>query len=139
VSESWAETTRQVIARAANRCEYCRMHQSLQGATFHIEHIVPQSAGGPDTADNLALSCPSCNLGKSNRVLVPDAQTNTDVPLFNPRADLWADHFSWDEDWRIVGLTAIGRATIAALNLNHPRRVRIREAEEWFDLFPPDE
>jgi hypothetical protein len=29
-------------------------------------------------------------------------------------------------------------ATVAALDLNHPRRVRIREAEEWFDLFPPD-
>ncbi len=114
------------------------MHQSLQGATFHIEHIVPQSAGGSDTADNLALSCPSCNLSKSNRVVVPDPQTNQEVPLFNPRTDRWLDHFTWDEDWRIVGLTPIGRATVAALNLNHPRRVTIREAEEWFDLFPPD-
>lgn len=138
MSTSWAETTRQVIARAGNRCEYCRMHQSLQGATFHIEHIVPQSAGGSDTADNLALSCPSCNLSKSNRVVVPDPQTNQEVPLFNPRTDRWLDHFTWDEDWRIVGLTPIGRATVAALNLNHPRRVTIREAEEWFDLFPPD-
>jgi len=139
VSDSWAETTRQVIARAGNRCEYCRMHQALQGATFHIEHIVPSSAGGSDSADNLALSCPSCNLGKSNRVRVPDAQTDQDVPLFNPRTDRWTDHFAWDEDWQIVGLTPTGRATIAALDLNHPRRVRIREAEEWFDLFPPDE
>lgn len=114
------------------------MHQSLQGATFHIEHIVPQSAGGSDTADNLALSCPSCNLSKSNRVVVPDPQTNQEVPLFNPRTDRWLDHFTWDEDWRIVGLTPTGRATVAALNLNHPRRVTIREAEEWFDLFPPD-
>lgn len=37
------------------------------------------------------------------------------------------------------GLTLIGRATIAMLNLNHSRRVRIREAEEWFELFPPEE
>lgn len=113
------------------------MHQSLQGATFHIEHIFPQSAGGTDAADNLALSCPSCNLGKSNRVAVLDEQTNHEVPLFNPRTDRWADHFAWDEEWRLVGLTPIGRATIAALNLNHPRRVMIREAEEWFNLFPP--
>jgi hypothetical protein len=115
------------------------VHQSLQGATFHIEHIVPQSAGGSDAADNLAPSCPSCNLGKSNRVVVPDPETAQDVPLFDPRTNRWTDHFAWDEDWRIVGLTPIGRATIAALNLNHPRRVLIREAEEWFDLFPPDE
>jgi hypothetical protein len=115
------------------------MHQSLQGATFHIEHIVPQSSGGPDTADNLALACPSCNLGKSDRVRVTDPETQQEVELFNPRTDRWADHFAWDEDWRMVALTAIGRATIAALNLNHPRRVRIREAEEWFDLFPPED
>jgi hypothetical protein len=139
VSDSWAETTRQVIARAGNRCEYCLMHQSLQGATFHIERIVPQSAGGPDTVDNLALACPSCNLGKSDRVRVPDPDTGQETPLFNPRVDRWGDHFAWDEDWRVVGLTPTGRATIAALNLNHPRRIRIREAEEWFDLFPPAE
>jgi len=36
------------------------MHESLQGATFHVEHIVPRSAGGSDTMDNLALACPSC-------------------------------------------------------------------------------
>ena len=39
---------------------------------------------------------------------------------------------------RVVGRTPVGRATVAALNLNHPRRVLIREAEEGFDLFPPD-
>jgi hypothetical protein len=40
---SWAETVRQVEDRAQQRCEYCRMHQALQGATFHVEHIVPSS------------------------------------------------------------------------------------------------
>lgn len=139
MSEPWAEIVRRVTARAENRCEYCRMHQSLQGATFHIEHIVPQAAGGSDSADNLALACPSCNLGKSDRVRVPDPATQQESALFNPRTDRWSDHFGWDEDWRIVGLTSTGRATVAALNLNHPRRLRIREAEEWFDLFPPDE
>lgn len=114
------------------------MHQSLQGATFHIEHIVPQSAGGSDDATNLALACPSCNLGKSSRQTAPDPETTDEVPLFNPRTDRWAEHFRWD-DRRVVGLTPSGRATVAGLNLNHPRRVRIREAEEWFDLFPPED
>jgi len=31
----------------------------------------------------------------------------------------------------------VGRATLLALNLNHPRRVLIRQAEELFGLFPP--
>lgn len=138
MSPSWAQTTRQVAARAADRCEYCRMHQSLQGASFHVEHVHPQSAGGSDTADNLALSCPSCNLKKSDRVTVPDPETGDDVPLFNPRQERWDEHFGWD-GYRIVGLTAIGRATVAALDLNAPRRLLIREAEEHFDLFPPDQ
>ena len=51
---SWTDTERQVEARAGERCEYCRMHQALQGATFHIEHVVPRSRGGPD---DLSKSC----------------------------------------------------------------------------------
>ena len=139
MSAPGAETVRHVIARAGNRCEYCRMHQSLQGATFHIEHIIPQSAGGPDASENLALACPSCNLGMSNRMLVADPETGHEVALFNPRKDRWGDHFAWGPDRQILALSASGRATIAALGLNNPRRLRIREAEEWFNLFPPVE
>ncbi|MBX3436654.1 MAG: hypothetical protein KF861_04125 [Planctomycetaceae bacterium] len=39
------------------------------------------------------------------------------VPLFNPRVDRWSDHFAVEEG-RIVGLTAIGRATEQLLRLN---------------------
>ena len=46
------------------------MHQSLQGATFHVEHIVPRCLGGLSKLENLAWACPSCNLHKSNRVEV---------------------------------------------------------------------
>lgn len=135
---SWAETVRQVTARAGERCEYCRMHQALQGASFHIEHINPQSAGGPDTPDNLALACPRCNLTKSDRLTAPDPETGNEVPLFHPRVDHWEDHFAWD-GYRVVGRTPVGRALVAAFDLNHPRRLRIREAEEHFGLFPPPE
>lgn len=114
------------------------MHQSLQGATFHVEHVVPRSGGGSDEADNLALACPSCNLGKSNRVVALDPLTDEQAALFNPRTEAWADHFEWTEGREVIGRTATGRATVAALNFNHPRRVLIREAEEYFDLYPPD-
>src|SRR5208337_759327 len=40
------ELSRTVRARAGGRCQYCRMHESLQGATFHIEHIIPQGRAG---------------------------------------------------------------------------------------------
>jgi len=131
-----SEIDRQVQQRAAGRCEYCRMHQSLQGATFHVEHIMPRSRGGLSQLDNLAWACPSCNLHKSDRVEVPLPDTDEMVPLFNPRGDNWQDHFRWD-GYHITGLTAIGRATVDALYFNHDRRLKIREAEELFELFPP--
>src|SRR5262249_29762647 len=133
---SWAEIARQVEARAEQRCEYCRMHQTLQGATFHIEHVVPHSQGGPSDLTNLAWACPSCNLRKSDRTEVTDPDTGARVPLVNPRTDQWSVHFLF-QDYLVVGQTPVGRATVVALDLNHPRRVLIRQAEETFELFPP--
>src|SRR5712691_1174755 len=90
--------------RAAGRCEYCHMHQSLQGATFHVEHIVPQSRGGQTQLNNLAWACPSCNLHKANRLESIDPDTGHQVPLFHPRVDNWHTHFRWD-GYRVVGAT----------------------------------
>ncbi len=132
---SWAETLNAVRTRAKDRCEYCRMHQALQGGTFHVEHILPQSRGGVLELANLAWSCPGCNLRKSDRVEAVDFVSGATVPLFNPRTNAWADHFRWD-GYVIIGRTAVGRATILVLELNQPRRILIRHAEELFELFP---
>jgi hypothetical protein len=32
-----------VSQRAGDRCEYCLMHQALQGGPFHLEHIIPRA------------------------------------------------------------------------------------------------
>lgn len=133
---SRAERDRLVFERAGGRCEYCRMHSALQGATFHVEHTLPTARGGGDELDNLALACPGCNLHKSSRVSLLDPVTGGSVPIFNLRSDCWSDHFAWDGE-RLVGLTALGRALVEAFDLNHPRRRMIREAEAGFDLFPP--
>jgi hypothetical protein len=132
---SHRDIARHVEARAGGRCEYCRMHQSLQGATFHVEHIIPQSRGGPTQLDNLAWACPSCNLRKANRIASVDPETSNRIPLFHPRVDSWPTHFRW-EGYRLVGQTPTGRATLAALDLNHPRRLQIRQVEASFGLFP---
>jgi hypothetical protein len=58
------------------------------------------------------------------------------VQLFRPILQDWSDHFRLS-GYQTEGLNAVGRATIEALNLNHPRRQRIREIEEAFGLFPP--
>jgi hypothetical protein len=111
------------------------MHQALQGATFHIEHIVPGSRGGLTELANLAWACPSCNLRKSARTHGRDPDSGLIVPLFHPRLDLWHEHFLWDR-YQLVGQTPVGRATILLLDLNHPRRLMIRKAEESFGMFP---
>jgi hypothetical protein len=58
--------------------------------------------------------------------------------LFNPRQDNWREHFVWSADkLQVVGLTAIGRATIAALALNRERTIHIRAADLEIGRHPP--
>lgn len=131
-----SDLAQEVADRADHRCEYCGMHDSLQGATFHLEHVLPRSRGGETLEANLAWACPSCNLRKSNRTAVSETPNGPMVPLFNPRTEEWNDHFQWSGH-SVVGRTSTGRATVIALDLNHSRRLRVRQAEELFELFPP--
>jgi hypothetical protein len=130
------DVANRVRSRAQSRCEYCWMHQSLQGATFHIEHIFPKSLGGESIEENLALACASCNLHKAERTHILLPGTNTLVALFNPRTDRWEDHFYW-EQFTIRGKTDVGVVTVVALDLNAERRQFIREAESTLGMFPP--
>ena len=57
--------------------------------------------------------------------------------LFNPCLDPWVDHFQADpEAGEIRGLTPIGRATIARLELNSPAHMTARRAWSRLGLFP---
>jgi HNH endonuclease len=123
-----AHLRRQVDQRAQNRCEYCGLAQAAQKAAFHIDHVVPVSAGGKTALDNLALACVSCSLRKGARQFAADPLTSTEVALFNPRRDSWRLHFRW-QGVRIQGISPTGRATVAALKLNRPMAQAIREEE----------
>lgn len=91
---------------------------------MHVEHINPQ---GGDGLDNLCLSCANCNLSKASATSAKDPETDETVALFNPRQQIWSDHFQWiDEGLRIQGKTAIGRATIERLKMNKERVIRAR-------------
>jgi HNH endonuclease len=127
---------RLVIQRAGDRCEYCGLSQVGQAATFHIDHVIPVAAKGETVPENLALACVSCSLFKGARQLLEDPDTGEMVSIFNPRQQIWQEHFRWD-DVRVVGLTAIGRATIVALNLNRSIILAIRAEEEFFGRHPP--
>jgi HNH endonuclease len=127
---------RLVIQRSGDRCEYCGLSQAGQVATFHIDHIIPEVVGGSTAADNLALACVSCSLRKGARQLIKDPVTNEIVPIFHPRQQSWKEHFDW-QDVEVLGLTAIGRATIDCLSLNRPIMLAIRTEERFFDRHPP--
>ena len=91
-----AATKRLVRQRAANRCEYCGLHQDHSPlATLQIEHINPKKHGGADDHDNLALACIDCNLAKSSNIAGRDPVTSQLTLLFHPRQDRWDDHFEW--------------------------------------------
>jgi 5-methylcytosine-specific restriction endonuclease McrA len=76
-------STRRVVRERAHRhCEYCHADERWQFVRFTIDHMVPQSAGGSDDADNLALACRNCNERRGNRLEGRDPETDTLAPLF---------------------------------------------------------
>jgi len=125
-----------VLLRAGNRCEYCKLSQLGQEATFHRDHVIPRVAGGPTTDDDLALACVSCSLRKWAKQTATDPDSGEEVPLFNPRTHVWAEHFRWEGE-RVVPLTPVGRATVAALALNRPLILAIRQEEAARGRHPP--
>jgi len=128
----------QVVNRANGVCEYCRNQQELVLATFEADHIVPRTRGGATTLDNLALACPLCNTAKFTRLAGYDPDTNSLVPLFNPRQQVWERPFRWSADHtEILGITPVGRATVAALNMNRPRVRLMRLRWRQMKLHPP--
>lgn len=132
-----AAVRRFVERRAGDRCEYCHAPQLLANSPFHVEHIIPLSHGGVDDAENLALGCSACNLAKGPRIGVPDAGDAATIPLFHPRRDRWDEHFGWSEDGvTLLGRSAIGAATVAALNMNGFRQQRARPFWQRLGLFP---
>lgn len=127
-----------VAAQARGRCGYCQTQEIVSGIPLTLEHLIPTARGGQDVEENLWLSCRLCNERKAILTHALDAETSTTVPLYNPRAQTWSEHFTWDETRaRIVGLTAIGRATLNALGLNDELRVRARALWVKAGYHPP--
>ena len=117
----------EVRHRAAGRCEYCLFPESASELPFHIDHIIAQKHGGQSESENLAWACFSCNLRKGSNIAGLDPETGELTALFNPRTDGWSDHFAWD-GILMRGKTAIGRATVMVLDINHVDSVTVREA-----------
>lgn len=127
-----------VAARASHACEYCRSSERYGVQSFECEHIIPLSQGGDTTLENLAFACGGCNRCKAARTSAPDPVDGSMTPLFHPRTQAWNEHFAWNEDFTlIIGLTAVGRATVEALRLNRPGVVNLRKVLIPISAHPP--
>jgi hypothetical protein len=129
---------RLVRERARGQCEYCRCLREFHPDPFAVDHIVPESAGGATLEQNLALACLGCNGFKGAFQTGVDPVTGEATPLFHPRLQRWTDHFAWSGDATlIIGITAVGRATVTRLRLNRPGLVNLRAALRRFGVHPP--
>lgn len=123
----WLRTL--ITDRAKGLCEYCQTPQAIV-IEMEIDHIVPESAGGETTMENLCLACISCNGFKTDAQTGIDPETRKVAALFNPRSQIWIEHFQWiDDGVRLLGLTPTGRATVEKLKIN--REVVVRARERW--------
>ncbi len=130
---------RQRVAQQAQfRCGYCQTQEVVSGVPLTLEHIIPKVRGGEDVETNLWFSCRLCNENKGVLTEAIDPDTATTVRIFNPRLDDWNVHFAWStEGSTVIGLTAIGRATVNALDLNSSFRVASRTLWVEAGYHPP--
>jgi hypothetical protein len=114
-----------VVRRAKERCEYCLVPQGSRLIPYQIDHIISKQHGGSNDESNLALCCPQCNRHKGPNVATLEPVTGNFVGFFNPRQDVWLEHFSF-EVGVISGLTPQGLATVTIFRFNEPIRVTER-------------
>lgn len=116
----------QVIARAGHSCEYCHKPQ-VSFYPHEVDHVIALKHGGETVFENLAFACFQCNRHKGSDLSSIDPETNSIKPLFNPRTQIWLEHFRFDNAV-IVPLTAEARVTVLLLQLNESSRVQERQA-----------
>ena len=127
MSRSLPEDVRQLVAeRAGYRCEYCLVPEAQSFIPHQIDHIIAQKHYGGSTLDNLAFSCALCNKRKGSNVASFDRDTDQVVPLYNPRRDVWSEHFRLERAV-IEPVSPVGRVTVQLLQLNRPYLLAERE------------
>jgi HNH endonuclease len=123
-----SEKLREIIASRSNfKCEYCLIPEFFLATNFHIDHIRSRKHGGKTILENLAYSCPHCNQFKGTDIAsFINNDSDQIIRFFHPRTDIWSEHFQVEEGV-ILGITAIGQATLTILNFNQIERIILRK------------
>jgi HNH endonuclease len=74
----------EVLRRDGFACTYCG--RKPPEVELHVDHVIPNALGGPETAENLRSSCVDCNSGKGSTH--PDAEMVAQVA---DDAQRWAE------------------------------------------------
>lgn len=53
------------LKRQKKRCYYCGVKLKKE---YHVDHVIPISRGGSNDPSNLVITCPHCNLSKSDKM-----------------------------------------------------------------------
>ena len=106
-----------VLLDSRNRCV---------AAAHEPDHIIAVKHRGATNDSNLAWTCFTCNRSKSSDLSSIDIDTNKLIRLFNPRTDVWEEHFRLERGGEIAALTDVGRVTEFLLKFNKPEHVEIR-------------
>lgn len=125
-----SDALRQLVAdRAKDTCEYCLIPQLFGHAgTYHIDHIISEKHRGLSTLENLAYAFPSCNLRKGSDLATYLLELELIVPLYNPRKDVWPEHFSLEVNGLLISKTKSATGTIRFLDLNNRQVVTLRKS-----------
>lgn len=117
----------QVVQRANGICEYCRI--SIEDTYFggEIDHIRSLKHNGQTELNNIALACQPCNRNKGSDLGSIPPNSNNLVRFFNPRTDVWSEHFRVNSDAEIEALTEIGQVTVSIFGFNDLERVAERQ------------
>ena len=126
-----------VRGRARERCEYCHFPEAFAELPFHLDHVVARQHGGRTISSNLAWTCCFCNRYKGPNLSGVDPLTERVVKLFNPRSDVWDEHFQWDGA-ELVGNTTKVRATIRVLAINRQDAIAVRQLLMQEGVFSKD-
>src|SRR6266567_1847623 len=110
MSDVSAALRAEVRSRARRRCEYCLVPEGVTLVEHEVDHVIALKHGGTSNAENLALCCTLCNKHKGTDLASIDAETGEMQRLFDPRRDLWREHFEM-RGGEIVARTAIGPVT----------------------------
>ena len=121
-----AALRRLVVERAQGHREYCLLPAEVAFFPHEVDDIVAVKHGGVSEPENLAFTCWRCNRHKGTDLASLDPETAALTPLFHPRRDRWADHFSL-RGATLVGVTPVGRTTVRLLQVNTLERMRERE------------